>query len=150
MIKNYILKLVFSRLGPTVTSAVSTAVGFLLGWLVTGTSALGFHLTADQQTEVSLALTAVTYWLITELVNKYAGDKAETIQKILQDINPTLKVDRWIGAETVAAAQATAQAAAVNPSTGDAEVYQGLPVPPPPQQQKLKPKKRKYINPLRK
>jgi len=144
MIKNFVLKLVFSRLGPTVTSAVSTAVGFLLGWLVTGTSALGFTLTADQQTEVSLALTAATYWLITELVNKYAGDRAETIQKILQEINPTLKVDRWIGKETIAAAQEAAQASAE--STG--EIYIGKPVVAP--APKIQPKRKKHINPLRK
>lgn len=142
--KSFILKLVFSRLGPTVTSAVSTAVGFLLGWLVTGTSALGFTLTADQQTEVSLALTAATYWLITELVNKYAGEHAEALQAILQKANPTLQVDRWIGKETIAAAQATAQVAAE--SSG--EIYIGKPVAAP--TPKIQPKKKKHINPLRK
>jgi hypothetical protein len=142
--KNFILKLVFSRLGPSVTSGVSVATGFLLGWIVNATSALGFHLDAAQQTTVSLAISQTIYWLITELVNKYAGEHAEAIQKAIG----TKVVDRWIGPETVAAAQAAAQASAVsNPSTGEPEVHQGIPVPQAPKPQPTKRKKR--INPLK-
>lgn len=141
--KNFILKLVFSRLGPSVTSGVSVATGFLLGWIVNATSALGMHLDAAQQTTVSLAISQTIYWLITELINKYAGEHAEAIQKAIG----TKVVDRWIGPETVAAAQEAAQKAA-NPSTGmELEVYQGLPVPPTPKPQPTKRKKR--INPLK-
>ena len=142
--KNFILKLVFSRLGPSVTSGVSVATGFLLGWIVNATSALGMHLDAAQQTTVSLAISQTIYWLITELVNKYAGEHAEAIQKAIG----TKVVDRWIGPETVAAAQAAAQASAVsNLSTGaEPEVYQGIPVPQAPKPQPTKRKKR--INPL--
>ena len=143
--KNFILKLVFSRLGPSVTSGVSVATGFLLGWIVNATSALGMHLDAAQQTTVSLAISQTIYWLITELINKYAGEHAEAIQKAIG----TKVVDRWIGPETIAAAQAAAQASAVsNPSTGaEPEVYQGIPVPPTPPPQPTKRKKR--INPLK-
>lgn len=141
--KNFILKLVFSRLGPSVTSGVSVATGFLLGWIVNATSALGMHLDAAQQTTVSLAISQTIYWLITELINKYAGEHAEAIQKAIG----TKVVDRWIGPETVAAAQEAAQKAA-NPSTGaEPEVYQGLPVPPTPKPQP--PKRKKRINPLK-
>lgn len=142
--KNFILKLVFSRLGPSVTSGVSVATGFLLGWIVNATSALGMHLDAAQQTTVSLAISQTIYWLITELINKYAGEHAEAIQKTIG----TKVVDRWIGPETVAAAQEAAQKAA-NQSTGKAEpeVYQGLPVPPTPKAQP--PKRKKRINPLK-
>ena len=141
--KNFILKLVFSRLGPSVTSGVSVATGFLLGWIVNATSALGMHLDAVQQTTVSLAISQTIYWLITELINKYAGEHAEAIQKAIG----TKVVDRWIGPETIAAAQEAAQKAA-NLSTGtEPEVYQGLPVPPTPKPQPTKRKKR--INPLK-
>ena len=142
--KNFILKLVFSRLGPSVTSSVSVATGFLLGWIVNATSALGMHLDAAQQTTVSLAISQTIYWLITELINKYAGEHAEAIQKAIG----TKVVDRWIGPETIAAAQEAAQKAA-NPSTGNAEpnIYQGLPVPPTPKPQP--PKRKKRINPLK-
>ena len=141
--KNFILKLVFSRLGPSVTSGVSVATGFLLGWIVNATSALGMHLDAAQQTTVSLAISQTIYWLITELINKYAGEHAEAIQKAIG----TKVVDRWIGPETIAAAQEAAQKAA-NLSTGtEPEVYQGLPVPPTPKPQPTKRKKR--INPLK-
>ena len=140
--KNFILKLVFSRLGPSVTSGVSVATGFLLGWIVNATSALGMHLDAAQQTTVSLAISQTIYWLITELINKYAGEHAEAIQKAIG----TKVVDRWIGPETVATAQEAAQKAA-NPSTGELNIYQGLPVPPTPKPQPTKRKKR--INPLK-
>ena len=140
--KNFILKLVFSRLGPSVTSGVSVATGFLLGWIVNATSALGMHLDAAQQTTVSLAISQTIYWLITELINKYAGEHAEAIQKAIG----TKVVDRWIGPETIAAAQEAAQKAA-NLSTGEPEVYQGLPVPPTPKPQP--PKRKKRINPLK-
>jgi hypothetical protein len=141
--KNFILKLVFSRLGPSVTSGVSVATGFLLGWIVNATSALGMHLDAAQQTTVSLAISQTIYWLITELINKYAGEHAEAIQKAIG----TKVVDRWIGPETVAAAQEAAQKA-TNPSTGaEPNIYQGLPVPPTPKPQP--PKRKKRINPLK-
>lgn len=141
--KNFILKLVFSRLGPSVTSGVSVATGFLLGWIVNATSALGMHLDAAQQTTVSLAISQTIYWLITELINKYAGEHAEAIQKAIG----TKVVDRWIGPETVAAAQEAAQKAA-SPSTGvEPEVYQGIPVPQAPKP--TKPKRKKRINPLK-
>ena len=147
--KNFILKLVFSRLGPSVTSGVSVATGFLLGWIVNATSALGMHLDAAQQTTVSLAISQTIYWLITELINKYAGEHASAVQSALKKVVPDLKVDNWIGQETVAAAQAAAQASAVsNPSTGtELEVYQGIPVPPTPKPQP--PKRKKRINPLK-
>ena len=141
--KNLILRLVFSRLGPSLTAGVSTVTGFLLGWIVTATSSVGFHLDADQQTEISLTISAVIFWLLTQLVNKYAGEHSETLQSILQKSNPTLKVDRWIGPETIAAVQASAQATA-NLSTG--EIYEGKPVPKEPA--KIKPK-RKRVNPLK-
>jgi len=121
-LKTFALKLVFSRLGPTITSAVSIATGFLLGWIVSGTSSLGFHLDATQQTTVSLGISQTIYWLITELVNKYAGEYAAALQKAIGGI----PVDRWIGPETVKAAEAVAQTAASSPSTG--EVYEGKPV----------------------
>ena len=148
--KNFILKLVFSRLGPSVTSGVSVATGFLLGWIVNATSALGMHLDAAQQTTVSLAISQTIYWLITELINKYAGEHAEAIQKAIG----TKVVDRWIGPETIAAAQEAAQKAA-NLSTDnnlaqtgtEPEVYQGIPVPQAPKP--TKPKRKKRINPLK-
>jgi uncharacterized protein YacL len=141
--KNLILRLVFSRLGPSLTAGISYLVGKLLGWIVMATSAVEFHLTAAQQTEISLTVSAVIFWLLTQLVNKYAGEHSETLQSILQKANPTLKVDRWIGPETIAAVQASAQATA-NLSTG--EIYEGKPVPKEPV--KIKPK-RKRVNPLK-
>lgn len=126
-LKNSALKLIFSRFGPSVTGLVATITGFILGYIVSGTSAIGFHLDAAQQTTVSLVISQFLYWLIAELVNKYAGNYATALQEVLKQITPNLATDRWIGPETVAAAAAAAQAAA-NPSTGEI-IPTGKPVP---------------------
>jgi hypothetical protein len=118
-LKNSALKLIFSRFGPSVTGLVATVTGFILGYIVSGTSAIGFHLDAAQQTTVSLIISQFLYWLIAELVNKYAGEYATALQEVLKQTTPNLATDRWIGPETVAAAAAAAQAAASNPSTGE-------------------------------
>ena len=125
-LKAFALRIAFSRLGPTIVQLVSGAVGFLLGWIVNATSAIGFELSASQQTEVSLAITACIYWIISQLINNYAGKYSAELQEILKNANPLLKVDRWIGPETIAAAQDAAQKAASNPSTS--EIYEGKPV----------------------
>ena len=129
-LKAFALRIAFSRLGPTIVQLVSGAVGFLLGWIVNATSAIGFELSASQQTEVSLAITACIYWIISQIINNYAGKYSAELQEILKNANPLLKVDRWIGPETIAAAQDAAQKAAANPSTGEAapEIYEGKPV----------------------
>jgi hypothetical protein len=151
-LKAFALRIAFSRLGPTIVQLVSGAVGFLLGWIVNATSAIGFEMTASQQTEVSLAITACIYWIISQIINNYAGKYSEELQAILKNANPLLKVDRWIGPETIAAAQEAAQKAASNPSTG--EIYEGKSVAPTltekatQAQAKLKPKpKRKPVIP---
>lgn len=150
--KNFILRTAFSKAGPVITAGVAVIVGFILGWIVTGLSAIGLPIDAAQQTEVSLSITAGIYWFLNQLINKYAGEHAVILQKILRDANPLLKVDRWIGPETIAAAQAAAQASAVsNPSTGKAEpeVYQGIPVPQAPTPKPQPTKRKKRINPLK-
>lgn len=153
-LKAFALRIAFSRLGPTIVQLVSGAVGFLLGWIVTATSGIGFEMTASQQTELSLALTAGIYWVISQLINNYAGKYSAELQEILKNANPLLKVDRWIGPETIAAAAEAAQKAAlnlspsssINPSTG--EIYEGKPVAkltatPKPKRKTVKPFQRK-------
>jgi len=142
-LKNSALKLIFSRFGPSVTTAVSAATGFLLGYIVSGTSAIGFNLDTTQQTTVSLAISQTIYWLISELVNKYAGEHAAALQEALKPFVPDLETDKWIGDKTVAAAAAAAQAAAANPSTG--EIYDGKPVAA---TIKPKPKTKRNIKPF--
>ncbi len=125
-LKAFALRIAFSRLGPTIVQLVSGAVGFLLGWIVKITSAVGFIMTADDQIQFSLMASAGIYWVIFQLINNYAGKHANELQVILQTIKPDLRLDDWIGPETIAAAQEAAQKAAANPSTG--EIYDGKPV----------------------
>jgi hypothetical protein len=127
-LKTAALKLVFSRLGPSITAGVSTATGFLLGYIVSGTSAIGFHLDATQQTTVSLGISQTIYWLITELVNKYAGEHSGALQEALKQFVPTLEKDNWIGPETVSAAESAAQAAATRAEAVTEIIPTGKPV----------------------
>lgn len=122
-LKAFALRIAFSRLGPTIVQLVSAVVGFSLGIAVKVTSSVGFEMTVEDQTQFSLLATAATYWVISQLINNYAGKYSAELQEILKNANPLLKVDRWIGPETIAAAQEAAQKAALNPSTG--EIYEG-------------------------
>ena len=94
-IKDAILKLIFSRLGPAITAIVSAALGFL----VTKLASYQILLDAELQTQISGALTGLIWLTVNQLVNKYFGDKVEVIQKAYG-----LEADRWLGPVTTAAA----------------------------------------------
>jgi hypothetical protein len=93
--KNAILKLIFSRLGPTITAIVSAVLGFL----VTKLASYQIMLDADLQTQISGALTGLIWLTVNQLVNRYMGDKVEIIQQAYG-----LEADRWLGPVTTAAA----------------------------------------------
>jgi hypothetical protein len=95
VIKNTILKLLFSRVGPAVKALVSS----LLGWLVTWTAGMGILIGADLQMHIATALSGLIWLTIDFLVNKYAGDHVAIIQKAYG-----LEADRWLGPKTTAAA----------------------------------------------
>lgn len=95
IMKNAILKLLFSRVGPAVKALVSS----LLGWLVTYLAGFGIMLDADLQMHISVAITGVIWLTIDFLVNKYAGDNVAIIQKAYG-----LEVDKVLGPITTAAA----------------------------------------------
>jgi hypothetical protein len=95
--KGWLLRLIFSRLGPLVKAGVSAA----LGWLVTSLASLGIMLDADMQMHVASALTGITWLAIDAAVTRYAGHQAEAIQQALG-----VDADRWIGPRTIEAAEA--------------------------------------------
>jgi hypothetical protein len=99
--KNLIFKTLFSKVGPLVTALVSWA----LGWLVTFAAGLGIFLDANLQLHISSALTGLIWLTINHLVNKYAGDRVEVIQKAYG-----LEADRWLGPVTTRAATDPKQA----------------------------------------
>jgi hypothetical protein len=95
IMKDAILKLIFSRLGPVITAIVSA----ILGFLVTKLATYQIMLDAELQTQISGALTGLIWLTVNQLVNRYMGDKVEIIQQAYG-----LEADRWLGPKTTAAA----------------------------------------------
>jgi hypothetical protein len=95
--KGWVLRLIFSRVGPLVKAGVSAA----LGWLVTTLASFGIMLDADMQMHVASALTGLIWLAIDQLINRYAGHQTEAIQHALG-----VDADRWIGPKTIEAAEA--------------------------------------------
>lgn len=94
-VKDFFLKLIFSRVGPAVKAIVSA----ILGWLVTTLASKGIMLDANLQNHIATALTGL-FWLgIDFAVNKYFGDNVAIIQKAYG-----LEADHWLGPKTTAAA----------------------------------------------
>jgi hypothetical protein len=94
--KAQILKLVFSRVGPLITAAISTAVGFIVVQL----ARIGLVLDADQELQLIATASGLIYTAINYLVNKYAGEQAKAIQEALGVVK-----DGWIGPVTIATAE---------------------------------------------
>jgi hypothetical protein len=95
IMKDFFLKLIFSRVGPAVKAIVSA----FLGWLVTTLASKGIMLDANLQNHIATALTGL-FWLVIDFgVNKYFGDKVAIIQQAYG-----LEADRWLGPKTTAAA----------------------------------------------
>ena len=93
--KDFFLKLIFSRVGPAVKAIVSA----ILGWLVTTLASKGIMLDANLQNHIATALTGL-FWLGIDFgVNKYFGDNVAIIQKAYG-----LEADHWLGPKTTAAA----------------------------------------------
>jgi hypothetical protein len=98
--KDFFLKAIFSRLGPTITAIVSAAIGFL----VTKLASFEIMLDAHMQMHISSALTGLIWLTVNQLVNRYMGDKVEVIQRAYG-----LEADRWLGPVTTATAVDPAQ-----------------------------------------
>lgn len=94
-VKAWILKLIFSRVGPGIKAAISATLGALVTWL----TSFGIMLDADLQMHVASALTGIIWLALDQLINRYAGQHAAAIQSALG-----VEADRWIGPRTVAAA----------------------------------------------
>jgi hypothetical protein len=95
--KGWVLRLIFSRVGPMVKAGVSAA----LGWIVVKLASFGIMLDADMQLHISSALTGLIWLAIDQLINRYAGSQTEAIQQALG-----VDADRWIGPKTIEAAEA--------------------------------------------
>jgi hypothetical protein len=95
--KAWLLKLIFSRVGPGIKAAVSAALGALVTWL----TSFGVMLDADMQMHIASALTGVIWLGLDQLINRYAGQHAAAIQAALG-----VEADRWIGPKTIEAAEA--------------------------------------------
>jgi hypothetical protein len=105
MIKDTILKYLFSKMGQPIAAGVSFVAAYILQILVTTMAQyLEYHIPAEAQTKILESVTAACYALINVLLHKYAGDKAVQIQKAVG-----VDDDRWIGDVTVAAVEKHAE-----------------------------------------
>jgi hypothetical protein len=101
-IKTMIMRLVFSRIGPVVTGAVSTAIGGLIGLMTNKLAEFGIPVSADMQTEVTGFTAFLVYGIINYLINSYAGDSAAALQEALsKSSGMPLEVDKWIDVKTI-------------------------------------------------
>ena len=98
-LKAWVLKLIFSRVGPAVKAGVSA----LLGWLVTHLAGLGIVLDADLQLHITSAITGLAWLAMDWAINNYAGNHAAAIQTALG-----VERDRWLGPVTVNTAETLA------------------------------------------
>ncbi len=102
LFKSWLMKLVFSRVGPVITGAISSAIGFLMNFLINKLSLIGIIVTADMQMEVAGFISFLIYGVINFLVNKYAGDSAAALQEALaKSSGINLEVDKWIDLKTI-------------------------------------------------
>lgn len=69
------------------------------------TRLLGFELTAEHNTTITLIVTLLFGWIIEAYAAEQNAKGAKKIQENLQRLDPSIQVDRFIGDRTVAAAQ---------------------------------------------
>lgn len=101
-IKAWLMKLVFSRVGPVITGFISTVIGFAMSLLTAKLSLIGVSIPADMQMEIAGFLAFTIYGAINFLVNKYAGDSAAALQEALAKASGVkLEVDKWIDLKTI-------------------------------------------------
>ena len=101
-IKAWAMRLVFSRVGPIVTGAISTAIGGIMGMMTHKLAEFGIPVSADMQTEVTGFFAFLVYGFINFLINKYAGDSAAALQEALsKSSGMPLEIDKWIDVKTI-------------------------------------------------
>lgn len=100
--KAWVMRLVFSRIGPIITGAISTAIGGIMGMMTHKLAEFGIPVSADMQTEVAGFFAFLVYGFLNFLINKYAGDSAAALQEALaKSSGMPLEVDKWIDVKTI-------------------------------------------------
>lgn len=104
IMKDTILKAVFSKVGPILIAGVAGLIGFIsskLDSLYAYLATFEFVVPADIQSAISYGITGIVWLVINYIINNYAGEHAKAIQEQLQKIIPNQVVDKWIGEKTV-------------------------------------------------
>jgi len=97
--KAFFLKILFSKMGQPIAGAISVIAGAVVHFVVSNMATyLHYAMPAEDQIKLAEGTVALCYAGINVIIHKYAGDKAEAIQKAVGVTD-----DRWIGDETVAA-----------------------------------------------
>ena len=104
IMKDTILKAVFSKVGPILVAGVAMLIGLIsskLDALYTYLATFDFIVSTDIQSAISYGITGIIWLVINYIINNYAGEHAKAIQEELKKIIPNQVVDKWIGDKTV-------------------------------------------------
>ena len=104
IMKDTILKAIFSKVGPILVAGVAMLIGLISSKLDSFYAYLAtfeFIVPTDVQSAISYGITGIVWLAINYAINKYAGEHAKAIQEQLQKIIPNQVVDKWIGEKTV-------------------------------------------------
>lgn len=104
IMKDTILKAVFSKVGPILVAGVAMLIGLISSKLDSFYAYLAtfdFIISTDIQSAISYGITGIIWLVINYIINNYAGEHAKAIQEELKKIIPNQVVDKWIGDKTV-------------------------------------------------
>ena len=97
--KDIVLKFLFSKMGQPIAAGVSMVAGFVAHYTaVYMAQYLNYDVPVEAQSYIVEGVTAFCYAAINFILHKYAGDRAEMIQRSVGVTD-----DRWIGNETLKA-----------------------------------------------
>lgn len=99
IMKDFILKFLFSKMGQPIAAGISVIAGFIVHYTVVYMAQyLHYAVPVETQSYIAEGVSAFCYAAINFILHKYAGDRAEMIQRSV-GVND----DRWIGNETLQA-----------------------------------------------
>lgn len=104
IMKDTILKAVFSKVGPILVAGVAMLIGLIsskLDAFYAYLATFDFIISTDIQSAISYGITGIIWLVINYIINNYAGEHAKAIQEELKKIIPNQVVDKWIGDKTV-------------------------------------------------
>ena len=98
--RNWIISFLVSKLGTWLAPLISGAIAFGVNWLTTIDPSMASHI--NQPSLVTFVWVAMMH-VINWITNKYLTQDAKAIQTALVKAGANLKIDGWVGDQTVLA-----------------------------------------------